>query len=156
VSGRRGASNTCPRPISARRAEPAWGPLNERFQCFSAFERAERGKGSPLGRSPLRRTVHAWPRTLVGEGRRSCAVVSARAVRRTRTFSLQSGGRETLVPWQMLFIRSVVASWLATSTRLREIIHVTCSAALTLSPRSCRAPSAANMSKNRPAWPRRE
>jgi hypothetical protein len=52
VSGRRGASNTCGCPISARPAEPAWGPLNERFQCFSAFERAERGKGSPSGRSP--------------------------------------------------------------------------------------------------------
>jgi hypothetical protein len=43
------ASNTGGRPISARRAGSARGPLNERFQRFSGFERAQSGKAAPLG-----------------------------------------------------------------------------------------------------------
>lgn len=34
LSGRLSASNTCPRPITARCAEPVRGPLNERFPAF--------------------------------------------------------------------------------------------------------------------------
>jgi hypothetical protein len=61
LSGRLGASNTCSQPMGAWPAEPAWGPLNERFQCFIGFERARRGKGSPLGATllhPSRQPVH--------------------------------------------------------------------------------------------------
>jgi hypothetical protein len=156
---RRGASNTWGCPISASPAEPACRPLNEPFQCFSTFEHTERGNAFPLGRSPLHRTSHA-------------NLLARDAVHVLSFQRAQSGAHEDFL-WRVSALQPTEnsdaekhwyrgrcdssgrssLSWFATFTRLREINHVTCSAALTLSPRSCCAPSAANMSKNRPAWP---
>jgi hypothetical protein len=56
-------------------------PLNEPFQCFIQFRRAECGKGSLFGVNLFRPSPpppHArCPPRLIGQGRRSCAGVSA-------------------------------------------------------------------------------
>jgi hypothetical protein len=80
LSGRLGASNTRACPMAACPSEPAWGPLNERFQCFIGFDRAQRGNGPALGRRSHHHR-HAYHDLLcIGQGRRSCAAVSARRI----------------------------------------------------------------------------
>jgi hypothetical protein len=71
--------------MAARASEPAWGPLNERFQCFIGFDRAQRGNGPALGGQNGRthHHRHAYHDLLrIGQGRRSCAAVSARRITR--------------------------------------------------------------------------